>query len=225
MEKIISILIEKIKVLIDKFEKRDEMYAKILQKKQEAKLPESEVSKITEAVREAVRQTPCATPNVEGSAQIIADKVVEKVESTVQTAVENKIKSTHVKLEHHHTFDTTWGFSHYAEKRTRYGFRVLLVLCVVLIISIVGGVSWYHNREAYWGKQYWQICQSKYITDSERKALLENYYTTGILPLEYHKAPTLVKEKIRRNQEILRHRKMDAENNGGKCSAKTPIEL
>ena len=226
--KLLSQLLEKVKALIEKIEKREQEYAQILQKKQEAVLPESEVSKITDAVRDAVRQTPCATPDVEGSAHIIAEKVVEMVGATIQSAVENKIKSTRIKLEHHHTHEATWDIARYAEKRMRRGLQVLGGLCAALLLTIIGGLIWYRNSDIYWGEQYIEMCFSPFVTVAEFNALNEaegDTIYTGYLPQEYKKNPTLVKEKIRRNQEIIRHREMEAKSNKGKYSTKTPIEL
>lgn len=94
------------------------------------------------------------------------------------------------------------------------------------IITLIGGIIAYSyfNGEKYLGEQYAKIYFSKYTTDTERKMLDTNIFTVGFMPREFDKTPKLVKQKIKRNQQILSQREAEAKANKGKFSMKIPLE-
>ena len=185
-----------------------------------AEIPNEEIERVCSSIKKTVETTQCALPDTSKLESEIASGVSKELPDNLREAVKN----TPVKLEHHHYHDTTWAMSEYAEKKTRRSYRLSFAINLALVLTLIGGVIWYHNQKSYWGEQYLEICRSGYITNAEREALGKDIFYVGILPGEYHKNPKLVREKIRRNQEVIRHREMEAQNNKGQFSAKTPIE-
>lgn len=219
-------LVDSVNAIIDESEKKDAFLAKMAETKVEAQMSEAGMHEIVDAVTEAIKATPCGVPDVSQTSQLFADAICENVKELVGEAVKEKVSNTAIKLEKHHYHTMTWDLSSYADKKTRQRFRILLILCLGLIGLVTCGIYLYLNCDIYWGEQYKEIYESEYTTDAERVALENDLFLTGYLPKEYKKNPKLVKEKIRRNQEIIRHRKMeDANKNGGKATVKTPLEL
>ena len=223
MEQILNQFIEKVKSLIEKVDQRDVVYAKILQQKKEATLPESEVQKVTEAVKEAVQTTQCSMPDTESLTEELADGVLCKVTEAIMSAVEEKIKDTPVKLEHHHTHATTYDLARYADKGARNLVLFLAGLCTILTLWSVGSAFWYFHSESYWAKEYRDILFSDVTTETEMKQLREGTYTVGCLPREFSEDPGAVKVKIKQNKAIIEQRRRQAEKNKGRYSSQPAL--
>ena len=223
MEQILNQFIEKVKSLIEKVDQRDVVYAKILQQKKEATLPESEVQKVTEAVKEAVQTTQCSMPDTESLTEELADGVLCKVTEAIMSAVEEKIKDTPVKLEHHHTHATTYDLARYADKGARNLVLFLAGLCTILTLWSVGSAFWYFHSESYWAKEYRDILFSDVTTETEMKQLREGTYTVGCLPREFSEDPGAVKVKIKQNKAIIEQRRRQAKKNKGRYSSQPAL--
>ena len=223
MEQILNQFIEKVKSLIEKVDQRDVVYAKILQQKKEATLPESEVQKVTEAVKEAVQTTQCSMPDTESLTEELADGVLCKVTEAIMSAVEEKIKDTPVKLEHHHTHATTYDLARYADKGARNLVLFLAGLCTILTLWSVGSAFWYFQSESYWAKEYRDILFSDVTTETEMKQLREGTYTVGCLPREFSEDPGAVKVKIKQNKAIIEQRRRQAKKNKGRYSSQPAL--
>ena len=98
-----------------------------------------------------------------------------------------------------------------------------MCLFVAAILGFVAVLLMHFTSDCYYGQQYTELVNSKYLTDSEKKALWDDAYAISALPKEYNKSPKLVKERLKRNQEIVRMRRREANANKGKFSTDTPI--
>lgn len=111
-----------------------------------------------------------------------------------------------------------------AEETLRNWILGLAIYSIILSFAgILIGVS-YLNSDKYLGAKYTEIYFSKYTTDAERKMLDANTYTVGFMPREFDNTPKLVKQKIKRNKQILKARQYEAERNKGKYSTKVSLE-
>ena len=72
-----------------------------------------------------------------------------------------------------------------------------------------------YNSEAYWGRQYYEVYSSPYLTDKEREKISRDVHTIAILPNEFDKDPKRVKEQIKKNRGILKERKKEAKKDKG----------
>ncbi len=68
----------------------------------------------------------------------------------------------------------------------------------------------HYNSANYWGKQYYEIYSSPYLTKKEKEKISRNVHTIAILPNEFEKDPKRVKEQIKKSKAILKERKKEA---------------
>ena len=85
-----------------------------------------------------------------------------------------------------------------------FGLASVVLIAIIAIIAIV-----HYNSEAYWGKQFYKVYSSPYLTEEEREKISRDIHTIAILPNEFDKAPKRVKEQIKKNKAILKERKKD----------------
>ena len=76
----------------------------------------------------------------------------------------------------------------------------------------------------HWGKEFFELYTSDYLTAEEKARLERNAGYTGILPQNYYKDPIGAQERLKRNKAILKKREREAKKNNGKFSADEMIE-
>jgi hypothetical protein len=81
----------------------------------------------------------------------------------------------------------------------------MVLVAIIAIIAIV-----HYNSEVYWGKQFYKVYSSPYLTDKEREKISRDIHTIAILPDEFEKDPKRVKEQIKKSKAILKERKKEA---------------
>ena len=86
-----------------------------------------------------------------------------------------------------------------------FGLASVVLVAIIVIIAIV-----YYNSEIYWGRQYYKVYSSPYLTEEEREKISRNVHTIAILPNEFDKDPKRVKEQIKKSKAILKERMKDA---------------
>lgn len=217
-------LIESIKALIEESEKKDAFLAKMAETKVEAQMSDEGKQEIVDIVEETVKATPCATPSVTEAGQLIADAVCDNVRNSVGEAIREKIANMSIKLEHHHTHDTSWELAKLANKAAKRWILTLVVLSCLFALWGVGSAIWFFNSEMYWGWRYSEVYTSKYTTQEERTLLWSDLMPTGFLPKKYKSNPDYVKSKIKQNETVLKGRRDQAERNKGQFSISAPIE-
>lgn len=221
-------LVEKTERVLEDSDKKFRILAEATQKRMQAEIPSSEIEKVSEAVAAAVSRTRCATPDTDEVSRLVAGNITkfltESMKSVTIEAVKEAVEGTPVKVEHHHTHTTLKYMCQMAEETLRNWILGLAIYSIILSFAgILIGVS-YLNSDKYLGAKYTEIYFSKYTTDAERKMLDANTYTVGFMPREFDKTPKLVKQKIKRNQQILSQREAEAKANKGKFSTKVPLE-
>lgn len=171
----------------------------MLSKHSEAIISEEELAKI--------RHTRCAMPDTSVLSRQIADEVRNELSKDIDTHISDTVSSTiaktKVKTETVHTFLAPWEIAKMAEEKTRTFNTVLATACGMMLILVIAGLFAFFNSEEYWGRQYWGIYSSKYITEAERNVIHDNASTYSIVPKEFYSNKSLAKSKIRRNKEIL----------------------
>ena len=221
-------LVEASKMVLAENEKKFGILSEAVQKRVQATIPENELEKISDSASAAVSRTRCATPDVSEVSRCVADEIMKNI-STVTTnvvteATKSAISGMQLKVEHHHTHTTLGYMCQMAEATLRNWILALGIYSC--IITIIGGIIAYSyfNGEKYLGEQYAKIYFSKYTSDAERKILGIDTYTVTFLPKEFDRNPALVKQKIKRNKQILLQRETEAKANKGKFSTKIPLE-
>ena len=221
--KLIPQLLERVKALIDKIEKRDAIYAQILQQKQEAKISDEELQRLVSTIEDAVRRTHCAAPDTTDCSRLIAKGVISEVKQEVKESVKETVSTTRVPVEHLHTHTTLCEMSKLVDETTRRWLLGLTASCIALLLLLLVGGIYVLNTNEYLGMEWRKICCSDYTTAEERAFLVEDWFSTGFIPKEYKDKPKLLKDSIRRNKEILKQRKHEAKERKGKFTMKTPL--
>lgn len=191
-------------------QEQSKLLAEIAQRNVHAEIPGSEIEKITSAVEEKVKSTACNLPETNELAQQIADRVLNRVNDTIATSVEETVRRTPVTLEHHHTHTTTYALSQYADESSKKWLRILTIICGLLLTIIIGGTYWFLNSEYYLGREYAELCHSKYATETEKDNLWENITVISLLPKDYKKNPERIKTVIKQYKSTFDERKKQA---------------
>lgn len=91
-------------------------------------------------------------------------------------------------------------------------------------IKVVKTLFHQYHGEAYWGEQYKSIIASEYVMDSEKDALCNDCYYTGVLPKGFRNNKSFYKNRIKQNKLIIKERKRQAKSNNGKYTTTPSIE-
>ena len=176
--------------------------ADAVKKRPQAEIPESELLKIS--------QTPCAPPDVESFSKALVEKVAGDIGSTIKEKVDKAMEGATVKVQHTHSYCIERDLKEYADIRLwnrsiAFGLASVVLVAIIGIIAIV-----YYNSEIYWGRQYYKVYSSPYLTDEEWDKISRDVHTIAILPNEFDMDPKRVKERIKKNKGILKERKKEA---------------
>lgn len=177
-------------------------FANAIKKRPQAEIPESELQKIS--------QTPCAPPDIDSFSKALVQKVVVDIGPVIQNKVNEAMKGATVTVQHTHSYCIERDLKEYADIRLwnrsiAFGLTSVVLVAIIIIIAIV-----HYNSETYWGKQYYEVYSSPYLTEEEWEKISRNVHTIAILPNEFDKAPKRVKEQIKKNKNILKARKKEA---------------
>jgi len=202
--------------------RKDELIARLLQKRPQAEIPQTEIDKVTQAVE----QTPCALPDTQEIAKAIAVPVMDEIRRSLANEIEQTVSNTvsSIPVKHIHTHTTLVEMTQMANKELRRTVYVALGCCIFVLI-FVGILALRHiNSTVYLGAEYRDVVKSEFTTEAERQMLTSGTYYFSLLPKESWDNKKYIKQKIRRNQEILRQRQAEAKANDGHYSTSVPLE-
>lgn len=193
-----------------------------LKNRVQAEIPEDEIHKASERIAARVSNTKCALPDTEMISRDIAGQVASAVHSSVTEAVKEAIDETPVRHEHYHT--TGLELMKHADETMRR--RMCLALAALAAACIMGFIVLYShfNSEEHLGKEYAEICFSRYATAAEKEALTEDCYSVAFLPKDLSSNKALLKQRIKQNRKIIKQRKQEAGADDGKFSIETTLE-
>ena len=174
------------------------------------------VSSLADAVKQRPQaeipesQTPCAPPDVDSFSKALMEKVAGNIGSTIKEKVDKALEGATVKVQHTHSYCIEKDLKEFADIRLwnrsiAFGLTSVVLVAIIVIIAIV-----HFNSETYWGKQYYKVYSSPYLTEEEREKISRNVHTIAILPNEFDKDPKRVKEQIKKSKAILKERKKEA---------------
>ena len=138
------------------------------------------------------------------------EKVAGNIGSTIKEKVDKALEGATVKVQHTHSYCIEKDLKEFADIRLwnrslAFGLTSVVLVAIIAIIAIV-----HYNSEAYWGKQFYKVYSSPYLTEEEREKISRNVHTIAILPDEFEKDPKRVKEQIKKSKAILKERKKEA---------------
>ena len=178
--------------------------ADAIQKRPQAEIPDSELQKIA--------ATPCAPPKMDSVVKDFAYKVVGIIEPIIKDKVNEALKSAEVTVQHTHSYCFERDLKDVADTRLMkrcliFGLTTVVLALILAIIAIA-----HFNSETYWGKQYYEVYSSPYLTEEEWEKISQNVHIIAILPNEFDKDPKRVKEQLKKNKSILKERKKEAKS-------------
>lgn len=178
--------------------------ADAVKQRPQAEIPESELQKIS--------KTPCAPPDVDSFSKALVENVAGDIGSTIKEKVDKALEGATVKVQHTHTnsYCIEKDLKEYADIRLwnrsiAFGLTSLVLVTIIVIIAIA-----HFNSEAYWGKQFYKVYSSPYLTEEEWDNISRDIHAIAILPNEFDKDPKRVKEQIKKSKAILKERKKEA---------------
>ena len=176
--------------------------ADAVKQRPQAEIPESELQKIS--------QTPCAPPDVDSFSKALVQKVAGDIGTVIKNKVNEALKGATVTVQHTHSYCIERDLKEYADTRLwnrsiAFGLTSVVLAAIIVIIAIV-----HYNSANYWGRQYYEIYSSPYLTKKEKEKISRDVHTIAILPNEFDKDPKRVKEQIKKSKAILKERKKEA---------------
>ena len=211
-------LVEAAKTYKASNEKTITTMATAIKERPEAVIPQTEVEKVTEAVK----VTPCALPDTE--------KFVNKIANIIRPIIQQEIKDAigvtkfTLKHEHKHTHHSLSGFWNIVNDVAKKWIIVLAISTLILAATLITGVVHLVNSEMYLGKKYMEIYESGLLTQSEKEQFLKDSYIVSRYPKAYKGYPKAFRERLRKNNAIINDREHE-KCFKGKVSGKPKVEF
>ncbi len=182
--------------------------AEAVKKRPQAILPAEELEKI----KEVIKTTPCAKPDItlisRELARRISGDVADAIKPAVRNAASEALKGASVLVEHSHVIER--NLKDVADKKMKKTNRILWGVIIILVLTIGISAITYFSGETYWGKQFYDVYTSKYLTPEEKANLKENSFLLSVLPRGYREDTATAQLQIKQYKEILKKREKDA---------------
>ena len=182
--------------------------AEAVKKRPQAILPAEELEKM----KEVIKTTPCAKPDIAPISRELARRISGDVADAIKPAVRNAaseaLKGASVLVEHSHVIER--NLKDVADKKMKKTNRILWGVIIILVLTIGISAITYFSGETYWGKQFYDVYTSKYLTPEEKANLKENSFLLSVLPRGYREDTATARLQIKQYKEILKKREKDA---------------
>ena len=182
--------------------------AEAVKKRPQAILPAEELEKI----KEVIKTTPCAKPDItlisRELARRISGDIADAIKPAVRNAASEALKGASVLVEHSHVIER--NLKDVADKKMKKTNRILWGVIIILVLTIGISAITYFSGETYWGKQFYDVYTSKYLTPEEKANLKENSFLLSVLPRGYREDTATARLQIKQYKEILKKREKDA---------------
>lgn len=187
--------------------------AEAVKKSPQAVVPAEELKKM----KEVIKTTPCAKPDItlisRELARRISGDVADAIKPAVRNAAAEALKGASVSVEHSHVIERNLR-SIVDEKMKKTVFIFWIV--IIVLLGVIGlSATAYFTSDTYWGKEFYELYTSDYLTAEEIASLEFKAGYTGILPQGYYKDPIGAQEQLKRNKAILKKREKEAKKNKG----------
>lgn len=185
--------------------------AEAVKKRPQAVVPAGELEKM----KEIIKTTPCAKPDItlisKELARRISGDVADAIKPAVRNAATEALKGASVSVEHSHVIERS--LKDVADKKMMKTILILWVVIIIMVLTIGISTVTYFRGETYWGKQYYDVYTSKYLTPEEKAHLKENSYLMSVLPHNYFEDTATARLQIKQYKETLKKRENEAKKN------------
>ena len=181
-----------------------------IKKRPEAEIPQKEVEKVTDAVK----ATPCALPDTDDFLKAIAGMMRPIIHQEVKEAVgATKIKIQHEHRHDHYSYSASWSMVKDTAKKWIIGLSIFVL---VQFGALAYCMHYVRNSELFLGKRCMDIYISDYVTEKEKKEMLKDCYWIAFYPKKYQDSPQALRERIRKNETIIKDREFQSHFKKGK---------
>ena len=178
--------------------------AKAIKQQQKAVIAEEELKKGERVIATAN----CAQPDISHiSTELfrrISNDVTNSLESSIKYTIANTLKNAVIPVEHTHVVER--NLKDVVDKRMTKTIAILLVVINVIITAIGISIFSYFDGDTYWGKQFYGVYTSEYLTLEEKADLKENSFPISILPPNYYEDTAVARLQIKQMKEELKKR-------------------
>lgn len=184
-----------------------------IKKRPQAEFTDEELQKLAQVIS----TTRCASPDMASISRELARRVSDDVAAIIGNDLKAKaaeaLKGASVMVEHSHYVER--NLKDIVEKKVKKKISILWIVIFILLGVIGITAVFYYNSDLYWGREFYEVYASKYITADEKAALERGAGYTGILPYRYNEDPGAARVQLKRNKEILKKREKEAQKNKG----------
>lgn len=183
-------------------------FSEALKKRPLAEIPEVELRKI----QDTITHTQCAQPDTRSISRELARRistdVAEAVGPAIKFAADEALKNAAVTVEHSHYIEK--DLRGLVDERVKKKFLILWAVIICFFITIGISVISYYNGEVYWGKQFYDVYTSEYLTPEEKDHLKEDSFLMSVLPCNYFEDSATARLQIKQFKKTLKKREAEA---------------
>lgn len=161
-----------------------------------------------------ITRTPCARPDTASLSREIARRisvdVADAVGHSIKYTIANSLKNATIPVEHSHVIEK--NLKDVVDEKVRK--TIIILWCIIHFLVVVIGISifFYFDGDVYWGKQYYDVYTSPYLTQEEKAYVKDNSILLSVLPCGYREDTASSRLQIKKMKEELKKR----EKNGKK---------
>ena len=185
--------------------------AEAVKQRPQAVVPESELMKL----KQVITTTRCALPDVNYVSRELARKISNEAASAMGPIIREKaaeaLKEASITVNHVHCIEK--DLKDVVDKKMKKTVSILAIIIATLVETIIISAISYYYSDTYWGKRYYELYTSPYLTPEEKANLERNASVTAILPLNYHDDPTTARLQLQQKERILKQREKEARKN------------
>ena len=171
-------------------------------------IPDSEMTKL----KNNISQTQCALPDTEEFTKELADQVYKIIAPSIRTEIKSAVGATDITINHehkhrHYAYSASFDMINDTAKKWIIG---LSIFAVVAVGAFTYWVHYVRNSELFLGQRCLEIYESKYVTDQEKKEMFKEFYSVALYPKKYQDSPDALRERIRKNESIIKDREFQS---------------
>jgi hypothetical protein len=186
-------------------------------------IPDSEMEKL----KNNISQTPCALPETDAFTKELANQVYKIIAPVIRSEIKSAVGATDITINHehthrHHSIAGFWNIVNDVAKKWIIG---LGIFSVVSIGAFAYCMHYVRNSELFLGKRCMDIYISDYVTEKEKKEMLKDCYWIAFYPKKYQDSPQALRERIRKNETIIKDREFQSHFKKGKFRTDKTVEF
>ena len=186
-------------------------------------IPDSEMEKL----KNNSSQTPCALPETDEFTKALVDQVYKIIAPVIRSEIKSAVGATDITINHehthrHHSIAGFWNIVNDVAKKWIIGLGIFFVF---LFGALAYCMHYVRNSELFLGKRCMDIYISDYVTEKEKKEMLKDCYWIAFYPKKYQDSPQALRERIRKNEAIIKDREFQSHFKKGKFRTDKPVEF